>query len=268
MPANAQRAVGTEGIPFERGIPVMINGQGPFVFGLDTGASTAFHINPKLAQSLHLPVVSHTQLHAPGESKSNPAPIVDVVRIDDLTVAGHTFHHALGIASPSARENGGVLCIELFKDVLVSLDYPNDRLTISEDTLPIPDQQNVFDYVEDHTTPVLPVSLGPLNTTGHLDTGARQTKADVMVPLKLAAQLPLMEPMKRSGSVADALGHETERYTATLNGDLQIGALAFHNPTLLISDWVSYINLGGICNKLVIVLDERQHRIRLTQAVL
>jgi hypothetical protein len=192
---------------------------------------------------------------------------VDVVRIDDLTVAGYTFHRALGIASPIARENGGVLCVELFKDVLVSLDFPNDRLTISADTLPSPDQQNVFDYVADHTTPVLPIGLGPLNTTGHLDTGARQTKADVMVPLKLASQLPLMEPMRPSGSVADALGRETERYTATLNGDLRIGALTFHNPTLLISDWVPYVNLGGICNKLVIILDERQHRIKLTQSV-
>src|SRR5581483_7159176 len=90
-PVNAQNAVGGEGIPFEHGIPVMINGQGPFVFGLDTGASTAFLINSKLAQSLHLPVVSHTQLHTPGENKSNPAPVVAVVRIDDLTVARHTF---------------------------------------------------------------------------------------------------------------------------------------------------------------------------------
>lgn len=266
-PANAQSAVRAEGIPFANGIPVMINGRGPFVFGLDTGASTAFLINPGLAQSLHLPVVSHTHLHAPGESKTNAAPSVSVVRIDDLTVAGHTFHRVVGIASPVARENGGVLCIELFKDVLVSLDYPNDRLTIAEDTLPNPDQQNVFDYVEDHTTPVLPIRLGPLNTTGHLDTGARQTKADLMVPLKLASQLPLMEPMKPSGTVADAFGRETPRYTATLDGDLRIGALTFHNPTLLISDWVPYVNLGGICNKLVIILDERQHRIRLTKAV-
>lgn len=244
----------------------MINGRGPFVFGLDTGASGAFSIHPKLAESLGLPVVSQTHIHAPGESKDNPAPVANVVRVDDLTVAGHAFHHALGVASPGERENGGTLCIELFKDVLVSLDYPNDRLTISENALPSPDQQNVFEYVEDHTTPVLPISLGPLNTTGHLDSGARQTKADVMVPFKLASQLPLMEPMQRSGFVADSLGRKTERYTATLNGDLRIGALTFHNPTLVISDWVPYVNLGGLCNKLVIVLDERQHRIRLTQA--
>lgn len=264
---NIQSAVRPEGIPFTSGIPLMINGRGPFVFGLDIGASTAFLISPALAQSLHLPVISHTHLHAPGESKSNAAPSVSVLRIDDLTVAGHTFHRVVGIASPVAPENGGTLCIELFKDVLVSLDYSNDRLTISEDALPVPDQQSVFDYVEDHTTPVLPISLGPLNTTGHLDTGARQTQADLMMPLKLASQLPLMEPMKLSGTVADAFGRETSRYTATLNGDLRIGALIFHNPTLLISDWVPYVNLGGICNKLVIILDERQHRIRLTKAV-
>ena len=80
-------------VPFKGGVEVKINGQGPCRFGLDTGASIAFWINQELARQLGLPVTSHTHLHGLRGSKDSDGstPAVDVLRIDVLLLAGHSF---------------------------------------------------------------------------------------------------------------------------------------------------------------------------------
>jgi hypothetical protein len=45
-----------------------------------------------------------------------------------------------------------------------------------------------------------------------------------------------------------------------------IGDLTIHRPALLINDLFPFVDLGGICNQLVITLDHRNHRLRLELA--
>lgn len=250
-----------EGIPFKNDVEISINGHGPFRFGLDTGASTAFSINPEIARQLALPVTSQIHLHVPNAADDRSAPAVDVVRIDTLELAGHSFPHVIGIAG--AKKGDGTLGISLFNDVLLRIDYPNDRLYVSSGSLPEPDGKHIFAYTEEHTHPVISVVLGGVPMSARLDTGARSTGTDVMVPLSLAAQLRLKAPMQQSGTISDVLGRQHTNYSATLDGDLSIGDIKVHNPTLSISEMVPYLNLGGLCNRLSITLDHRQHRLKL-----
>jgi hypothetical protein len=250
----------TQGIPFKDGVEVRINGQGPFHFGLDTGASQAFWINPQFASQLNLPVTSHTHIHVPNDPN---APLADVLRIDDLEVAGYSFHHVIGVGFSKGQ---GVLGIELFKDVVVTLDYPGDRLSVSDKSLPEADERHIFNYTEDKTIPVLRVMLGGVPVEGYLDSGGARNSGAVMVPLEVASQLRLVAPMQPKGSVSNALGNSSNYYTATLDGDLMIGDLTIHRPALLINDLFPFVDLGGICNQLVITLDHRNHRLRLELA--
>ncbi len=255
--ATGRTADRAQGVPFKDGVEVHINGQGPFQFGLDTGASLAFWINPELAKQLDLPVTSHGHAHASNDAEASP---VDVLRIDDLELAGHSFHHVIGVSF--SQSGDGTLGMELFKDVSVTLDYPGDRLSISDESLPVADRKHIFDYTDDSTTPAFSVDLDGVPVNARLDTGAAGTGSDIMVPLKLASKLHLTAPMQPSGIVQDAMGHGYKRYTATLDGDLTIGELTVHRPTLLISE-APYVYLGGICNRLVITLDHRHHRVEL-----
>jgi hypothetical protein len=252
--ASAQKQPDMATTTFEAGAPILIDGQGPYLFGLDTGASTAFYINPSLAAKLALPVVSHTHNHTSSNEVPGSAPQVDVLKIDDLAVAGHVFHHAIGV--PYTTATNGTLGIGLFKDVLLTLDFPNDRMSISDDPLGAVDGKTIFPYAQNHTVPVVPVTLGNLRVDARLDSGARETKADVMIPLTMASQLHLVAPMQADGTVEDAVGRNYKRYTATLDGDLVIGALVIHHPTLLVSDFLPYVNLAGVCNRLRIQLDQ------------
>ena len=59
------------------------------------------------------------------------------------------------------------------------------------------------------------------------------------------------------------MGHEHELTRATLDGDLIVGKVVVHNPTLQISDAVPYVLLGGILNRSAITLDPQNHRMKL-----
>ncbi len=261
--AVCQSVDSVQGVPFKDGIEIKINGQGPFHFGVDTGAAGAFLIDPELAQRLHLPTVSKT--YAQGFKDSGCGPAVEMLRIDLLQLAGHSFRNVIGVGfSGTPGGGGGTLGIGLFNDLLLKLDYVHDKLFVSEGSLPVSDGKTVLTYTDAyHAHPFIPVVLGGVPTSAMLDTGARSTGADLMAPFQLVQKLHLMAPMQESGTVKDILGHSYTRYIATLDGDLMIGDLQVHRPTLLISDMLPVVTLGGICNRLAITLDHRNHRLKL-----
>jgi len=261
----AQEPSSPTSVPFKNGVEVKINGHGPYQFGIDTGASTGFTITPELSRELSLPVTSHTQSHSAMEHANDPS--VDVVHIDDLLLAGHLFHHAIGIAPPNAsplvKNGSGLLGIGLFQDVVVRLDYPSNKLSISEQSLPPEDGKNILKYNDVHLRPYVDILLGGVPANACIDTGAKDSGADVTVPPDFASRLHLQNLVKLPYGWTDINRRNHEMSRATLDGDLTIGSIVVHNPTLLITDSVPFVNLGSVLNKLVITLDARNHRVKL-----
>lgn len=210
-------------------------------------------------------MTSHSQSHGATDRADDPS--VDVLRINDLLLAGHLFHHVIGIAHPNAsplvKNGSGLLGIGLFQEVVVRLDYPSNKLSISEQSLPPEDGKNVFKYNDVHLRPYVDIVLGGIPVNAGIDTGAKDSGADVTVPSDFASRLPLQNRVKMSYGWTDINGHNHEMSRATLDGDLTIGSVVVHNPTLLITDSVPFVNLGGVLNKLVITLDPHNHRVKL-----
>lgn len=260
-----QSALRISGVPFRDSVEIMINGQGPYRFGLDLGSSPAFLILPELAHQLNLPVTSHTQMHGPVDRATDPP--VDVVRIDDLLLAEHPFQHAIGIAyanaSPMVKGGSGTLGIGLFQKVVVKLDYPANRMSVSDMALPVEDGKHVFKYTEVHLRPYLDIVVGGVPVNACLDTGAKGIGVDLAVPAEFASHLRLKNVTKSSSGLNDIVGHQREFSTATLDGNLTIGDIVVKDPTLLISNEVPFVDLAGIVNKMVITLDSQNHRLKL-----
>ena len=265
MPTPTAKLEDSQGVPFKGGVEVSINGQGPYRFGLDTGSSPAFLIDPQLAHQLNLPVTSQTHMHDFGGRESGPP--VDVLRIDTMQLAGYPFHHAIGIAYgnsfPLVKDGQGTLGMGLFKDVVLKLDYPGDRLSVADEDLPEADGKQVLAYTDEHLHPIVPVVLGGIPVQAKLDSGARGIGADLSIPTQLAPQLKLLNRQEGKGTVSDILGHSYSYSIATLDGDLTIGDLAVHHPTLFISDALGYVNMGGIVNRMVVSIDQKNHRLKL-----
>jgi len=107
-------------------LPVMVNGQGPFDFLVDTGSDRTV-ISRELAARLALPPGPRVIIH-----QSTGADNVETVVIDRLTVGSREIRH---IESPSleARNLGGagMLGVDALRDLHVVMDFKEMRMSSS-----------------------------------------------------------------------------------------------------------------------------------------
>ena len=193
--ANGQQVVGSCHVPFPQGLDVSINGVEPIQFGLDTGlAASAFSIAPEQARMLRLPVIGRRRVPTSDKQPKNTGAETELVLARDLTVAGHTFHNAEGVVMPGKSTLG----IRLFRKVLLTLDYPDGCLSISDGALPAPNGSDITAYTTVPHSTFLPLRFSPsvsIQLAGNafpalLDTGAAHISADIIVPLEIAKRLP------------------------------------------------------------------------------
>jgi predicted aspartyl protease len=254
-------------IHFLKGIEVRINHGEPMLFGLDTGGAVDFFITPKRADSLGLPVIGQHSIRTSDKAQEAGA-AAKMVRANTLTVAGHSFTMPEGLVLPDA-EHDGTLGITLFRDVLLTLDYPKDQLTVASGAL-ARGEADVMEYITHPEANFRPLQYSPsvkIKLAGReiealLDTGARKVNADVIVPKAIARTLPL-GPVETETTLQDAAGRNYPSYTAKLQGDLVLGGVVIEKPVVLVSDWLGFVDLARICNRLEITIDQRNHLLRL-----
>ena len=81
--------------------------------------------------------------------------------------------------------------IGLFQNVVVKLDYPSNRLSISEQSLPPEDGKDVLKYTDVHFLPYVDVVLGGIPINACIDTCAKDIGVDLSVPVDFASRLRL-----------------------------------------------------------------------------
>jgi hypothetical protein len=158
------------GVPF---VKVMINGRGPFTFVIDTGTSSDAIVTPALAAELDLPVVERRHLtDLSGQNVQG----VNVVAINTLTVAGVGFqsiHADVHAALTSVGPYDGILGFRLFRDKLMTLDYPQRRLVLSDaDSLRISDP-NVLPIHMSRLVPTVVLEIGNEPVEAQIDSGGQ-----------------------------------------------------------------------------------------------
>jgi len=255
-------------IAFSEGLDVSINGGTPIHFGIDTGLAWDFILTSEQARQLGLPVVGQHAIHT-SDRQTVPGSNTDMIRAKTLTVGGHTFTDCAGLASPNFHHID--LGITLFRDELLTLDFPRNRLQITDGQLPPPNSRDILPYTTQpeasfrvlQVSPTVTIQLAGLTVPALLDTGAHTAPGDVIVPTGIAANLPL-GPKVGTVTIGDALGRQFPSYLAQLNGDLTLGDVVVHHPMVLVSDWLGFIDLAHVSNRLVLTIDQRNHRLRVT----
>jgi predicted aspartyl protease len=120
-------------------VPVMVNGQGPFQFVIDTGADRTV-ISTELAERLGLPDAGKARLHAMGGERD-----VRIVAIDSVQVSTNTVRDVRAAALP-ARNLGadGLLGIDSLKGQRIIMDFKAMTMIVvpssKNDPTPVEDQ--------------------------------------------------------------------------------------------------------------------------------
>lgn len=215
-------------------VPVMINGQGPFDFVIDTGADRTV-ISQELAERLDLPRHGTAKLHAMGGVGQ-----VDIVRIGTLSVSTNFSRNVRAAALP-ARNIGadGLLGIDSLKGQRIVMDFAANTMRLEPSTEPeepIPDDGELI--VVTARTRLGQLVMVDADANGEkiwviVDTGAQNSVANLRLRSVLVKRNPKtdIKPIE----MIDVLGKRTPA-EYTIVDRLRIGGIAMGNAAIAFAD--------------------------------
>jgi len=242
-------------------VMVTINGHGPYRFVIDTGTGTDAIVTPELAHQLGLPAVGQASLTDPSGQGSRKAPIV---LIQSLEFAGVQFPAVRAVSHPFFSEAGtcdGLLGFTLFRDFLLTLDFPNRLVTLASGSLSPDGGKSVLPFRMPNGVPRAILKVDGLQPVeAQLDSGG----GGLVIPEKLAAQLkydvdPTVYASGRSVSTRFQLK------TAKLASDVKIGRYTFTHPVIEIHPAFPLVNFGSPPMQIfAITFDQKNLLVRFT----
>lgn len=237
------------------GVPVWINGQGPFAMGFDTGQSVSLILSKSLAKEFELERLGTLQV---GDGSGANSQAVEIVRLNEVRLPGTYFEAPLAVIMD--LPHSGSLGLSLFADCSVGLHPHRSVLRLSRRPLPEPDGRQVLPLIMSRgVTPEVTISINQDTYVAIVDSG---WDGFVELPADLAAELPLFsspEPVAR----ARTLFNDFEITQAQLNGVLQIGDFRIENPILRFQELLPDIILGAeFLAYFDVTVDVKNRRIR------
>jgi predicted aspartyl protease len=227
----------THGKPF---VKVMVNGKGPFRFVIDTGTGADAFVTPELADTLGLPEIGHVRLSDPTRQGGQRVPMVS---IQSLEVAGVVFTEVKAARHNLSTVDGpcdGLLGFELFRDYLLTLDYPNRRMTLSFGALEPDGERSVLRFRMPDGIPVVPLRIGDLQIEAQIDSGG----TGLSLPERFVSKLKFISDPQMFGN-AQSLSTRFELKAARLASDVQLGAYIFTKPFIEINPAFPLANFGS-----------------------
>jgi hypothetical protein len=243
-------------------VEVRVNGQGPFRFGIDTGAAGGARVSQSLADKLGLPVVGQAMAGDPSGKSRRAVPIVE---IGQLTVGNAVFGKVpAGAGDFSPLGIDGILGFGLFSEHRLTLDYPHRRVRIERGELPPADGRTILSFEAPYGIPTVHLTLGGVDAEAHIDSG--NTREEIVVPAALAGKLKLAAEPVSIGKARTGF-NEFEIRQAPLDGKLALGAYELTNPKIDIVDLFPFVNFGHkFLQRFTVTVDEKNHRIRFEPA--
>jgi hypothetical protein len=245
-------------LTLESSLPILeirVNGQGPFRFGIETGANFIV-ISPDLAKRL--------SLERTGGTDEYPA-----YRLDAIDIGGAHFAGMPAMARRVAQANiDGVLGLPLYRDLLLTIDYPNRRARFERGALPAADGQSIVSLT--HVGPFwgIPLTIAGKPYAGVLDT--RSTGGFGFTP-ESAKAVPFDGELRVIGRARGAAIPEADVKAGTIAGDVRIGRYVFPRPAASVRPLppgfpTEPIVGGRVLSQFAITLDQRNGRLRLARA--
>lgn len=215
-------------------VPVMINGQGPFQFVIDTGADRTV-ISSELAKRLGLPEAGKARLHAMGGSAD-----VRTVRIETVQVSTNTARHVKAASLPRRFVGAdGLLGIDSLKGQRIVMDFVAQTMRVEPSSAPeeiVPGNGDVI--VVTARTRLGQLVMVDADAEGQkvwvvVDTGAQNTVGNSRLRKILMRNNPRTEI--KPVTMIDVIGTKTNADYTIVNR-LRVGGIAMTNAAVAFAD--------------------------------
>lgn len=240
-----------------------INGRGPYLFLVDTGASGVARVDSSVVQAINLPIVG--QAAATGATGGAPTQVRRVA-VKSLSVGSREYKDLTPLSrsynTPGEYlpDLGGILALNLFANELLTIDFPKRQMRIERGELPSADGVTVLDYEERDGLIYLPITLAAVKLRALVDTGSDR---NFDVPASVIRQMRLSNfphPIGQAEGVTGRVGIAE----VAIDGDLIVGGHRLRQPLVTFSDAFEFPILGSVFFRdFAMTIDQRNRRIRL-----
>lgn len=234
-----------------------IAGAGPYRFLVDTG-STLSLVSPAVAErsGARAIVGQAVEVHSSrGDSVALPA-----VELSSLEIGGARFgrvsaavHDFSELSAQLGLPVHGLIGFPVFRDVVLTLDYPGRRLVISPagETGGAMEGQ-LLALEPGQARPFVPIRVGSTATRALIDSGS-----DAAVSLNLeSAPQPFVGPL-RGTSLNVSISGEFPQVLGRLASDVHLGAHALSQPIVEVTRGESALG-GGVLQHFSLTFDQRR----------
>ncbi len=246
--ARVELAMGRiHGVP---SVEVSINGSGPYPFVVDWGANL-FAISPRLARTLKLPRTGRDEMGN------------ETVQVGTLSLGGARFSGLTAAVDPffDAKEEQGVLGVNVYAELLMTLDYPRKLVSLEKGSLPPADGQNILACGGGDPEPSIEIFVGDKKIRAILDTGASRF---LMLPEKLLGELHVKAAPVAAGVATGPQSGTLRPREARLDGTLRFGAITVRDPLLTFHPRPRAFLGSALLEHFAVTLDQKGHSVRFT----
>lgn len=256
IPVHSASMEVTHGKPY---VMVTVNGRGPFRFLVDTGTGGDAIVTSELAEQLGLPLAGEARLNDPTGQGGQNAPIR---KIDTLRLAGVDFYAVKAIQHTLPAGDGdcqGMLGFTLFRDFLLTLDYVNGRLILTEGELEPDGERSVLPFRMPDGVPIARLVIGDREVDAQMDSGG----AGLSLPERLVPELRL-SASPTIFAKGESLSTRFQIKVARLATDVRLGDITLDQPWVEINPAFPLANFGSCpMQHFIITFDQENKLVRL-----
>ncbi|HEX3729108.1 MAG TPA: aspartyl protease family protein [Opitutaceae bacterium] len=235
---------------------------GPYNFMIDTGSSVTL-VTPDLAQrygekDVPLPVMPQVPVQsADGNSVLLPPAVLSRIelgaaRFSDVPVL---VYDCASLSTQLGIKIDGVLGFPLFRQTLLTLDYPNAKVILAPLPLLPAAGESTIGFANLDKSPVIPMRLGERRLIVRIDTGSDEALS--LNPRGLAVRFasgPTEGP-----TVGTVAGDRAQRI-GRLSQTLYLGGYAVPRPVVELVDELSFIG-GGVLKYFAVTFDQEHDEV-------
>jgi aspartyl protease/PDZ domain-containing protein len=236
--------------------------RGPYHFLIDTGASVTL-IAPDLAAryvAKDAPPTATPLVRV--KSAEGETALLTATTLRRIELGGARFENVQALIYDCAAISAhlgvridGILGFPLFRETLLTLDYPHSRVLLQRRSAAplLPGTPIAFN--NDRKTPIIPLRLGDETFIALIDSGS-----DAALSLNPVGLQPRYAAQPRPGATVATLGGELEQKIGRLAETLEIGNYAVQEPLVELTDELTSLG-GGILKNFTVTFDQEHSRV-------
>ena len=249
-------------------VDVTVNGAGPYKFLLDTGAALG-QVSPAISAQFPANRIDDSIIVTGPLGETNPVPLF---RVDSLKIGDADFQTFLvavrdvpGMFAGTPFPVDGILGSGLFRHVLLTMDYPGEKIRVESGALPPTDNCEILPITGGDLGPgsvyILPsvsITLEGQTVSVFLDSG----NAGALLLPNSYASLPFESQLAPVATFTQ--NGQTILLHGVLDGAMTLGCIEVDHPTILIGGNLASLGGAGL-QSYVITLDQESKAARFVQ---